>query len=158
MEFITASAAETQKLAADLIKKLAAKTTRGALVLVLGLVGELGAGKTTFIQGLAKALGVKERVLSPTFVLMKHFNILAFKHFNNFYHIDCYRVNNPQEMETLGFREILKNPENLVVVEWAEKIRKILPADTVWIEFEHLGEDKRKIKIQSSKIKMTVQN
>ena len=146
MEFISQSAEETQKIAADLVKKLMAKKTRGALV--LGLQGELGAGKTTFIQGLAKAIGIKDRVLSPTFVLMKHFNISTFEHFNSLYHIDCYRIEKPQDTEVLGFRDILKNPENLVVIEWAEKIKNILPADTVWLEFEHLGEDKRGVQLK----------
>lgn len=145
MEFITISARETQKLAADLIKQLSKKKVKGALI--LGLVGELGAGKTTFIQGMAKALKIKERILSPTFVIMKHFNILTFKHFNYFYHIDCYRIEEAKELLTLGLKEIIKDPKNLVVIEWAEKIKKILPKDTVWIEFGHLGSDKRKIEI-----------
>jgi len=161
MEFITTSAGQTQKIAFELIKKLAVKKTRSALV--LGLAGELGAGKTTFIQGLARALKIKERVLSPTFVIMKKYEVRSMKYegknrkegkkatsdpsllTSNFFHIDCYRIEKPQEMDTLGFKEILKDPENLVVIEWAEKIKKILPADTIWLKFQHLGEDRRKI-------------
>ncbi len=155
MEFITVSAQETQKLAVDLVKKLVNKETKAALV--LALEGELGAGKTTFIQGLAETLKIKERVLSPTFVIMKKFKIknqglspstsLRVK-FKNLYHVDCYRLDRPSEIAELGFKEILKNPENLVVIEWAEKIKKILPKETVWIKFAHLGEDKRRIKIK----------
>jgi len=135
MEFITNSAKETKKLAAKLIKDFIGAKRKNALV--FGLSGELGAGKTTFIQGLAKALGVKERILSPTFVIMKHFN--------NFYHIDCYRIDKPAELKELGLEEVLKNPKNLVMIEWAEKVRKILPKEIIWLEFEHLGEDRRKI-------------
>ena len=139
MEFITHSAKETKKLAVRLIKDFIGAKRKNALV--FGLSGELGAGKTTFIQGLAKALGVKERILSPTFVIMKHFN--------NFYHIDCYRINKPAELKELDLEEILKNPKNIIVIEWAEKVKSILPMETIWLEFEHLGKDKRKIKIKS---------
>lgn len=146
MEFITNSAQATQKLAAKLIKDLARKKTSGALV--LGLVGELGAGKTTFIQGLAESLKIKERILSPTFVIQKRFKINGLR-ITNFYHVDCYRIEKPKELLTLGFDEILKNEKNLVVIEWAEKIKKILPKETIWLKFEHLGGDKRKVSISN---------
>lgn len=148
MEFITENAKETQKLAAKIVGNLIGKKHQGALV--LGLVGELGAGKTTFIQGLARALKIKERVLSPTFVILKRFAISDLR-FANLYHLDCYRIEKLEELQVLGLREIIKEPENLVVVEWAEKIRKVLPKETIWIEFEHLGEDRRKIKITKQK-------
>ncbi|TSC52386.1 MAG: UPF0079 ATP-binding protein [Parcubacteria group bacterium LiPW_39] len=149
MEFIATSAKETQKIAAKLIRDLVRE--KAERVLVLGLVGELGAGKTTFVQGLAKALKIKERVLSPTFVIFKRFKIYELR-FKNLYHIDCYRIEKQEEVRELGFEEILKNPENLVVIEWAEKIKDALPKDAIWIKFEHAGEDRRKIKIQKSKI------
>ncbi|MBU1102297.1 tRNA (adenosine(37)-N6)-threonylcarbamoyltransferase complex ATPase subunit type 1 TsaE [Patescibacteria group bacterium] len=150
MEFITKSAVDTQKLAGKLIKDLFGKR-RGALV--LALQGELGAGKTTFIQGLAKALKIKERVLSPTFVIMKRFEIrkLGNLEIENLYHIDCYRIEKPEDLLILGFEEIIKNSKNIVVIEWAEKIKSILPQSIIWIEFEHLGEDRRKIKITNHK-------
>lgn len=157
MEFITVSVQETQKIAADLIRDLVNKKTKGALV--LALQGELGAGKTTFIQGLAKALKIKERVLSPTFVIMKRFQLVncPITQLNNLYHIDCYRIEGQGELLALGFKEIVKEKKNLVVIEWAEKIKKILPKDTVWIKFEHLGEERRKIilksKFQNSNVK-----
>lgn len=147
MEFITKSAEETKEVAAKIIKEINGVKKERAGALVLALKGDLGAGKTTFAQGLAKELGIKEKILSPTFVIMKHFNILAFKHFNNFYHMDCYRLENAADMSGLGFEEILKNPANLAVIEWAEKIEEILPADTIWLEFEHSGGDKRKITV-----------
>jgi tRNA threonylcarbamoyladenosine biosynthesis protein TsaE len=116
---------------------------------VLALTGELGGGKTTFTQGLAGALGVKERITSPTFVIMKHFNILTFKRFNNLYHIDCYRLDNPKDLVDLGFAGILKDPKNLIVIEWADKIKSLIPKDAVWLRFEWLGEEERKIEIKS---------
>ncbi len=152
MEFITHSAKETQLIAKGLTEKLKPLKIRA---LVLGFKGELGTGKTTFIQSLGQTLGIKEKILSPTFVIMKKYrltNEVANKRFRNFYHIDCYRFNEPKEFLELGFGEIVKNPQNLVVIEWAEKIKKILPAQTIWLEFEHLGGDKRKIKITNRKI------
>ncbi len=149
MKFITKNFKETQQLAGQLIKKLIEMPHSGALV--LAFKGDLGAGKTTFIQGLGKALGVKEKILSPTFVIMKHFNILTSKHFNSLYHIDCYRLDDEKDLVELGFEEILKNENNLVVIEWAERIKKALPRDTVWMEFEHGGEDERRIRILNFK-------
>ncbi|PIR72665.1 MAG: tRNA (adenosine(37)-N6)-threonylcarbamoyltransferase complex ATPase subunit type 1 TsaE [Candidatus Nealsonbacteria bacterium CG10_big_fil_rev_8_21_14_0_10_36_24] len=145
-EYITSSSAQTkklgQKLAKDILKKKPEKTA-----FVIGLEGELGSGKTTFVQGFAKALGIKEKVLSPTFVIIKRFqfNNLTIKQFNNFYHLDCYRIKKPRELLDLGFKEIISNPRNIVAVEWADKIKKIMPEDVLWINFEFIDEKKRKI-------------
>ncbi len=145
MEFITRSPQETQEIAKNIIKKLPQKKFQSAAV--LALEGELGAGKTTFVQGLAKALKIKERVLSPTFVIMRRFMIYDLR-FKNFYHIDCYRIEDVAELKELGLEEILKNPENLVVIEWAEKIASILPVGTIWLNFKHKGDDVREIKLK----------
>lgn len=145
LEIITESALETQKvgkvLAEEIIGQPAKKNKKA---LVIGLEGELGSGKTTFIQGLAKGLGIKERITSPTFVIFKKFNFRLASHLQYFYHIDCYRLNSAQDLLDLGFKEIISQP-NLIVIEWAEKIKKILPQDTWWIRFEYLDKDKRKI-------------
>lgn len=142
MKYTTNSSQETQKIAQEIISKLTGKETRGALV--LALEGDLGAGKTTFIQGLAGALKIKERVLSPTFVIMRRFKIKKGK-FKNFYHLDCFRLENEDNLNELGLEDIINNSENLVAIEWAEKIKNILPADTIRIKFEHAGGDKRRI-------------
>jgi len=158
MDFITKNTGETQLLSGKILKELMAQRrrvaseasfTRGALV--LALQGELGAGKTTFIQGLAQALGIKEKILSPTFVIMKHFNILRSGDFKDFYHMDCYRLEGGKDLEAFNFKEILKNKNNLVVIEWAERVKDILPEDTIWLEFEHGGEDIRKILMTNDK-------
>lgn len=114
---------------------------------IVALQGDLGSGKTTFLQGFAKGLGIKEKILSPTFVIMKkfQFNNLTIKQFNNFYHIDCYRIENPKEILELGFEEIIANPKNIVAIEWADRIKKILPKETLWLKFEFKGKNKRKI-------------
>lgn len=148
-EFITKNFEETQQLAGQLINRLIKIPHSGALV--LALKGDLGAGKTTFIQGLGQTLGVKEKILSPTFVIMKHFNIPASEYFSNFYHLDCYRIESAGDLEILNFKEILGEQKNLVVIEWAERIKKALPKDAVWMEFEHGGEDRRIIRILNFK-------
>ncbi len=130
----TKNPAETKTLA----KKL--KINNSANGMVLALKGDLGGGKTTFVQGLAKALGVKEKILSPTF------NI--FKKFNNFYHFDCYRIKNSRELLKLGFKEIVSNPKNIIAIEWAEKVKDILPKNAVWVSFKFIDKTTREIVIK----------
>ena len=158
-EYLTASATGTKSLGNSLVKKIAKK--KGLRALVLGLRGDLGGGKTTFLQGLAKGLGIKQKVLSPTFVIMKKYNLdsrewkvesskrkstLHCPH-SVLYHIDCYRIQRPKEILDLGFKEIISNPKNIIAIEWAERIKKILPKDTVWINFEFIDKNKRQIRI-----------
>lgn len=144
---VSASFLQTKNIAKTLAETVL-EEQRGKGATVIALAGELGSGKTTFAQGFAKGLGVKERILSPTFILMKEF---AIRHpfFRAFYHIDCYRLDNPaQEFLRLGFKEIIANPRNVVAVEWADRIKKILPRDTLWIQFEHGDNNKRSIAVR----------
>lgn len=148
---ITLSAAETKKIGFTFAKNLKKRQTNRKQALVMALEGNLGSGKTTFIQGLAVGLGVKENVLSPTFLILKKFTIDfsarggPAQGWKNFYHIDAYRLQNPGELSELGFDDIIKNPENLIVIEWADKIKRILPKNILKIKFVNLGKDKRKI-------------
>jgi tRNA threonylcarbamoyladenosine biosynthesis protein TsaE len=137
---ISSSPSQTKNIAKTLAKTLLkTKQKRGARV--LALAGELGSGKTTFTQGFAKGLGVKERILSPTFILLKEFEI-SHPFFKTLYHIDCYRLDNPtKELLHLGFRKIIADPHAIVVVEWADRIKKILPKDVLWFSFSH-GKDR----------------
>jgi tRNA threonylcarbamoyladenosine biosynthesis protein TsaE len=115
-------------------------------VIVLGLIGDLGGGKTTFLQGFAKGLGIKEKILSPTFIIMRRFRICAnSRKFADFYHIDCYRIQRPKEILELGFKEIISNSKNLVAIEWAGRIRKILPKNVLILKFEFINRNTRKI-------------
>jgi tRNA threonylcarbamoyladenosine biosynthesis protein TsaE len=141
--FVSKNAAQTQKIAAKIAENLLMEKDRKK-ALVLALEGELGGGKTTFVQGLAKVLGIKERITSPTFVISRRFAITG-ERFANFYHVDCYRLENQKELLALGLREILKRQENLVVIEWADKVKSLIPKDAVWVKFEWVGEDERKI-------------
>ncbi|MBI2446344.1 MAG: tRNA (adenosine(37)-N6)-threonylcarbamoyltransferase complex ATPase subunit type 1 TsaE [Parcubacteria group bacterium] len=143
IETITNSVKETKKVADNLAQDLK-KQSLLKHAFVIALEGNLGSGKTTFIQGLVAGLGIKETVLSPTFLILKQFPI-PFKEYKNLYHIDAYRLKNSKELLELGFKDLVKNPENIIVIEWADKIKKILPKNILRIKFENLGKNKRKI-------------
>lgn len=125
----------------ELAKKIAKKNSHG----VIALTGELGAGKTTFVQGFAQGLGIGDKIISPTFILIRHHKIPKTK--KTLYHIDLYRLQNPQDLTGLGLAEILSNPENIVLIEWAEKAKKLLPKNATKINIERLRENKRLITI-----------
>jgi len=147
IEIVAKSSKETKK-AGMALGQILGRESLSDRAFIIALEGDLGSGKTTFIQGLAQGLEVKENILSPTFVIQKDFS-LALKNYKNLYHIDAYRLKNPSELLGLGFKDLIKNSENLIVIEWADKIKKILPKNILKIEFENLGEDKRKITIYS---------
>lgn len=121
------------------------KNKSGKKASILGLVGDLGGGKTTFLQGFAKGLGIKEKITSPTFVILKKFQISKLK---TFYHIDCYRIKKPEELLDLNFKKIISSPPNIIAIEWADKIRKIMPKETIWINFDFIDNKTRKIMLQ----------
>ena len=112
---------------------------------VLALSGELGSGKTCFTGGLARGLGVEEkyRITSPTFTLINEYPARY-----KLYHFDVYRIQGYPELDDLGCEEYL-GIEGVVVIEWAEKIAKILPAKTIFITFEYVDENKRKMIIEA---------
>ncbi len=155
--FLSQSLKETQALARLFLKEF----KNSDQPLILALSGNLGAGKTIFTQGLAKALRIKDRVISPTFIVMKSFLIPSHKRFamshkphfakatrgkRFLWHIDCWRLEQ-QDFEHLGLREILNDSENIVCLEWAEKVKKLLPRNAILLKFEHLGGNRRKITI-----------
>lgn len=132
-----------EKTAKKIIQKLPNKITKNGAV-ILGLSGELGSGKTTFMQGFAKGLGIKEKILSPTFVILKHFKIKNINFFD-FYHIDCYRVNKPEDILQIDFESIVKNPKNIVAIEWPEKVKKYLPKEIIEVKFKAADFESREI-------------
>lgn len=125
---------------ADDVLALCVPRTSGATV--LALTGDLGAGKTTLTQSIGKKLGVTENMISPTFVIMKHYRLKT-SDYRLLVHIDAYRLDSSAEMKTLGFDTLIADPENLIVIEWPERIADILPADCIRISLEHLEENKR---------------
>lgn len=112
---ISKSLQETEIFATELLQKI--KTN------VIGLYGDLGSGKTALTKSIAKTLGVIEEVTSPTFVIAKFYKGKE----KNLIHIDAYRLEHFSELESLGFKEWCADPENLVVIEWPEKVKEILP-------------------------------
>lgn len=134
--FITESGEETQEIAEKIAKEL-----KGGEV--LALFGDLGAGKTTFVQGLAMGLGIDRRIISPTFIILRTYPLKD----KNFYHVDLYRIESEKEVEGIGLKEILKEKKDIVAIEWAEKIKDMLPDERINIFFTNLGGDKRKITI-----------
>jgi len=131
---ITNSYEETQKLGADFARKI-------NLVSVLALHGDLGSGKTTFIQGLAKGLGIERKIISPTFIIMRTYQITP----KTFYHVDLYRIKDEKDIRDLGLIDLMQEPQNLFAIEWPEKIKSLLPQKRLDIFFEYLDENKRKI-------------
>ncbi len=123
------------------------KLRRGEGAFILALRGDLGTGKTTFSQGFLRGLGVRGRVSSPTFLLMKRFKLKNGR-FKNVYHIDCYRVKKSAELSSLGLKEVFENPENIVLVEWPERLGGNLPKKRVNLVFKHGKDEKvRTIKV-----------
>ncbi len=149
-EIITKSEQETKKMAGLLAEEIAKKPLKIKGAVVIGLQGELGSGKTNFVQGFARGLGIRKRLTSPTFVLLKRYRVNSSRFaVHSLYHVDCYRLNKAEDLLDLDFNEIITNPENVVLIEWAEKVRKILPKDTIWISFKVVSGKKRKITINS---------
>lgn len=158
MKKITHSEQETIELG----KKLASELKGGE---VICLYGNLGAGKTTLIKGIARGLGVKKVVTSPTFILMNIYQINSKSQvpnsnllspggrgwvrgkIQNFVHIDCYRINKAEDIENIGATEYFCNPNSIVVIEWPERILEILPKKRMEIKIEMSGENEREIEI-----------
>lgn len=158
--FISTNSTQTKKLGKILAKELCG----GEIVC---LMGELGSGKTTFSQGILKGLEAKGPYTSPTFVVMKQYHVkrntkhVAQKEKKNkllhvtrympcdVYHIDAYRVG-AKDILDLGWEEIIAGKNNIVIVEWAERIREIIPKDAVWIKFEHKDNNQRKLLLNST--------
>ncbi len=141
MEILTENSKETKKAGLTLAKKI--KQTIAEKALVIALEGELGAGKTTFLQGFSQGLGIREKVLSPTFVVFRKYALSS--PWQAFYHFDCYRIQEAKELLTLGWEEIIANPKNIVAVEWAERVSQVLPEETITLKFTFINETTRKI-------------
>lgn len=114
--------------------------------LIVALYGDLGSGKTTFVQGFAKGLGIDSRLLSPTFIIVRRYSLPKESLF--FYHIDLYRMQNSSDINGLGLREIFTDPVAIIVIEWAEHLGSLLPKKRVDIRFEVVGENERKISMK----------
>ena len=159
-DYISKSIKETAGIAHNFANCLYGTREEATLI---GLYGELGSGKTTFMKFLAESFGIKETIQSPTFVIMKIYQTSpqplslsrrgatrseggeVFKHL---IHIDAYRIEKEEEILNLGWREIIADPKNLICIEWPERIVGIMPPH-IQIYFEHLNnQNERKITIK----------
>jgi tRNA threonylcarbamoyladenosine biosynthesis protein TsaE len=145
--FITKNSNQTKKTG-KLLSEEVILSEPGKEANVICLDGNLGGGKTTFLQGFARGLGIKDKILSPTFVILKRFSIKNEKNYNNFYHIDCYRIQNPKEMFILGFKEILSNPKNIIAIEWSKNIESVLHKKFISLQFDLFKKEERKITLR----------
>lgn len=137
---ITNDSGQTKKLGEEVAKELKAGDT-------LLLFGNLGAGKTTFVQGLARGLGITERILSPTFVLQRIHEVLG-RDFKTLNHIDLYRLEGRHDIQTLGLAETINEESSITIIEWADRLIDFSPKQGYKIWFEYLEENQRKIKIE----------
>lgn len=139
MKLITKSSDETKKIGNDFAQKLNPTD-------VVLLYGDLGAGKTTFVQGLAEGLGIKDRILSPTFVLQRIHDVPNNK-FGNLNHLDLYRIEEPTEIENLGLFEMIEDESAVTIIEWADRLKDFTPKQGYRIYFNYLSNDQREISI-----------
>jgi len=142
MQKISKSPEDTKKFATEFVAGLGGLKSDSATV--VGLFGNLGAGKTTFVQYVAEILGVEGPVTSPTFVILKNYPLNP-KPYTLLVHIDAYRLKNGEELKKLGFKELLNNPGNLILIEWPENVTEVLPKEMLQIRFEFMGDSTRKI-------------
>ncbi len=113
---------------------------------VVALVGPLAAGKTRFVQGIARGMGITRPITSPTFILM---NIYRAQDGRILCHVDCYRLNDPvEEGYQLGLDEQVRG-EDICVIEWAERVRSLLPEDVLWVEFQQVDDEARRLQFRA---------
>jgi tRNA threonylcarbamoyladenosine biosynthesis protein TsaE len=136
-QFITTSSIQTKKLGEMLARELSGGE-------IICLSGELGAGKTTFTQGLLKGLKIKGPYTSPTFAIMKLYEAKNCKA----YHLDAYRVGSKDILD-IGWKDFAGKKDSIVIIEWAEKVKKIIPTKAFWINFKWMNEKERKITLKN---------
>jgi tRNA threonylcarbamoyladenosine biosynthesis protein TsaE len=143
-KIISKNTEDTEKIAKEFIKNIKSDNKAATLI---ALSGELGAGKTTFTQALGKHLGIKNKINSPTFVIMKKYALKSNEH-DFLFHLDAYRLKNEKELEKLGWVEIISNPKNLILIEWPENVKKAIPKKHISIKISHIKEGERKFEIK----------
>lgn len=142
MKYVAVRREELREIADTVVNALQPK--EGATIVVLK--GELGAGKTTFVQEIAGIYGIEEPITSPTYVIEKIYELEG-RVFKKLVHIDAYRLEGGSELTSLGFEKLLEDPTVIIFLEWPERVKDVLPSDIVTITFEHKEEDLRDITI-----------
>ncbi len=135
---------EMEEFAGFYIKNLEKKSDGAEIIL---LEGDLGSGKTTFTQQIAKIFEIEDYVTSPTFVIQKRYKINNSHNlgFENLVHIDAYRLESGEELLNLDWKENILNSKNIIFIEWPERVRDILLKNTKKIYFKFIDENKREI-------------
>lgn len=140
---ISKSLKDTENIAREFAKGIEPRTKGAAVV---ALFGDLGSGKTTFAKALASYFGIPaEDVTSPTFVIEKRFVLKSGLPFRTLIHVDAYRLEKPEEIERLGWKETIADKGNLILIEWPENIGAALPKDATKIYFTFVDENTRKL-------------
>lgn len=136
---------EIEKISQKLLNKILKIKNKGARVIAIS--GDLGAGKTTLTQELGKTLGIKTKIVSPTFVIMKTYKIKSnsvyYSHFKKLVHIDAYRLDSASDLIKLGWKELENDRDNLIIIEWPEKVQKCLGANACYVKLEHIDNETR---------------
>ena len=148
MERAIGSVAELYEVADGFVQELKKDLQPKQSATVVGLFGDLGAGKTTFVKAVAKIMGVDETVTSPTFVIEKIYKLTDQK-FDHLIHIDAYRIEKEDELLHLGWKEILENHKNIIFLEWPDRVPNILPDEMIKIHLTPgIDENSRRIIIE----------
>ena len=121
--------------------------TKNKKARALALSGDLGAGKTTLTQEIAKQLGVKSNLVSPTFVIMKFYEIDSrskyYSQFKKLIHIDAYRLESADDLIRIGWKKLIEDKDNLIIIEWPENVDGCLSESVFWVKLEHVDEETR---------------
>lgn len=136
---------EMEKAAENFLRKFSTSASTNSATIIY-LSGDLGSGKTTFVQFIGKLLGISEKINSPTFVVSKNY-ALKNQQWKNMIHIDAYRLGEKNDIQNIGLDTQMQNPENIIFIEWAEVIKKGLPKNIIEIEFEYISENERSLEI-----------
>jgi tRNA threonylcarbamoyladenosine biosynthesis protein TsaE len=142
-EHLSKSIQETKDIAEKIISAILLNKSPRRGAMVVGLSGDLGAGKTTLVKAIAKLLGIKDKLSSPTFVIMKRYPLKKCEGYENFFHLDAYRLEKRGDLENLEWKEIIQDPKNLVFIEWPENVKGAIPDGTIYIQISHRGEKER---------------
>lgn len=156
---VTESAEETEKIGETLgIAYLKEKILRSEIPLrgrsiglprVIFLLGELGSGKTTFVRGIARGLGIDTRLLSPTYIIVRRYNIPRLSQKSFLYHLDLYRISGVQDAESIGIQEMLNDSQSITIIEWPERMSGLLLQPRIECRFNTVSDNKHEITIQS---------
>ncbi len=146
MDVITGSEEETEKKAWEILKKALKNRGDSKKASVITFSGDLGSGKTVLVKGVAKALGVKERVLSPTFVIERRYKLKGNSNYSLLIHIDAYRLSSADDLKAIDWERSILSPDNIICLEWPENVLSAIPQNSINVHLEVISESERLLK------------